>query len=84
MKEVQELSIQAYKALYCEGGARIDLFLKDNAIPLINEINTIPGFTYTSAFPKLWEQSGLSFGQVIDRLIDYAMERFQRDQELKL
>ncbi len=83
IREVQEISIKAYKALYCEGGARVDLFLKDNLVPVVNEINTIPGFTRTSAFPKLWEQSGIPFAEVVDRLIEYAMERFKKDQDLQ-
>lgn len=83
IEKIQDISIKAYKALYCEGGARIDLFLKNHEIPLINEINTIPGFTQTSAFPKLWEQSGVPFRQVVDQLIGYAMERFKKDQELQ-
>lgn len=83
IREIQEISVKAYKTLYCEGGARIDLFIKDNRVPVVNEINTIPGFTRTSAFPKLWEQSGMPFTEVVDRLIGYAMDRFKQDQEVQ-
>jgi D-alanine-D-alanine ligase len=63
--------------------ARVDFFLKDDNELLVSEINTIPGFTQISMYPKLWEASGLSYAELIDRLIQLAIERFQRDQRLK-
>lgn len=82
-EQIQDYAIQAFKALCCEGMARVDLFLKDDNEILVNEINTIPGFTQISMYPKLWEVSGLSYTELIDRLIQLAIERFERDQRLK-
>ncbi|MBI3486373.1 D-alanine--D-alanine ligase [Candidatus Daviesbacteria bacterium] len=83
LKRVQNLAIKTFQALCCEGMARVDCFLKENGQVLINEINTIPGFTKISMYPKLWEASGISYSELIDRLIQLALERHQRDQKLK-
>lgn len=80
---VQDLAIRAFKSLECEGMARVDFFVKDDADIIINEVNTIPGFTRISMYPKLWEASGLSYPDLIDRLIQLAIERAQRDGQLK-
>ncbi len=80
---IQELCIKSYHTLYCEGLARIDLFVKENGEIIINEINTIPGFTKTSACPKLWQASGLPFPQFLDKLIELALERKQKERQLK-
>jgi len=77
-REVQSLAIAAFKALRCEGMARIDFFLKKNGALLVNELNTIPGFTPISLYPKLWEISGLPYSTLIDELIQLAIERFNR------
>lgn len=73
---LQELAIKAYKALDCAGMARVDFFLRrgDNEV-LVNEINTIPGFTRFSMYPKLWEASGIPYPRLLDRLIELALER---------
>ena len=63
--------------------ARVDLFLKENDEIYVNEINTIPGFTKISMYPKLWEISGIRYSELIDRLIQLALERFDREQRLK-
>lgn len=84
IKEVQELSILAFKALRCEGMARIDFFLSDKEEIFINELNTIPGFTEISLYPKLWEISGISYSKLVDRLIELAVERFRRRQGLEI
>jgi D-alanine-D-alanine ligase len=81
-KKVQDCAIKTFKALCCEGMARVDLFVKDNGDIVANEINTIPGFTRISMYPKLWAASGISYSQLIDRLIELAIERFKREQEL--
>lgn len=82
-KRAQELSIKTFKVLSCEGFGRVDMFLrKDNQI-VVNEINTIPGFTKISMYPRLWEASGISYPELIDRLIELAIERFQREKKLK-
>ncbi len=81
--KIQELSVKACHTLCCEGTARVDMFLKKNGEVLINEINTLPGFTKTSAYPLLWEGSGISLSDVIDRLIQLALERHKREAALK-
>lgn len=80
---LQNMAVNAYRVLCCEGMARVDFFLRADGEILVNEINTIPGFTRISMYPKLWEASGLSYPRLIDRLIDLAMERFKRDSGLK-
>jgi D-alanine-D-alanine ligase len=80
---VQETAIKAFKVLCCEGMARVDLFLKEKGEVLVSEINTIPGFTKISMYPKLWELSGISYGELIDRLIQLALERHDKEQRLK-
>jgi D-alanine-D-alanine ligase len=84
IKEVQEIAIKTYRSLCCEGLARVDFFLKENGEVLVNEINTLPGFTRISMYPKLWEASGIPYSQLIDRLIQLALERFRREQALKI
>lgn len=81
--KIQNLAIKTFKALSCEGLGRVDMFLKDNGEILINEINTIPGFTSVSMYPKLWEASGISYTKLIDTLIKLAIERFNKEQKLK-
>lgn len=82
-KKIQELAIKAFKTLECNGFARVDCFLtKDNQI-LINEINTLPGFTKISMYPKLWEASGLSYSQLLDKLIELAIEKKKEKSALK-
>ena len=82
-KRVQSLAIKTFKILACEGLGRVDCFLKKNGEVTVNEINTIPGFTSISMYPKLWEASGISYADLIDRLIQLALERFRKEQELK-
>lgn len=82
-KKVQEMAIKTFQALNCEGMSRVDFFLKKNGEVLVNEINTIPGFTDISMYPKLWEASGILPSKLLDRLIDLAIERFEREQKLK-
>lgn len=75
-EEFQHLAIGAFKAIDCAGFARVDFFLERKTEKIyVNEINTIPGFTATSVYPKLWEASGLSYSRLIDRLIELALER---------
>lgn len=82
-RQVQELAIKTFQALSCEGLGRVDFFLKDDGEVIVNEINTIPGFTKISMYPKLWEASGISYTELIDRLIQLAIERFDKEQKLK-
>lgn len=78
MAEIRELAIRAYKAIDCQGFARVDFFLeKEGGRLLINEINTIPGFTRISMYPKMWEATGLPYRKLVDRLIQLALERHE-------
>ena len=73
--KVREIAIKAYKATDCKGFARVDFFVNTDTEEIyINEINTIPGFTEISMFPKLWEATGISYEQLLDRLIDLALK----------
>lgn len=72
---LREIAIQAYKALGCAGMTRMDFFVKADGSIILNEPNTIPGFTSISMYPKLWIAAGLPYDQLIDRLIRLAMER---------
>ena len=83
IREIQACAIKAFQVLCCEGMARVDFFLKEGHEIIVNEINTIPGFTKISMYPKLWEESGISGPELIDRLINIALERQKRDQNLK-
>ncbi len=83
IKNIQDLAIKTFKALSCEGLSRIDFFLKKNGDIVVNEINTMPGFTKISMYPKLWEASGISYTELIDKLIQLAVERFNKEQNLK-
>ncbi len=77
-RRIQELGIMVFKVLNCDGMARVDFFLKENSDIYVNELNTIPGFTQISMYPKLWEASGISNTELIDRLIELALERYGR------
>lgn len=83
VKKVKELAVKTFKTLTCEGLGRVDFFLKKNGDVLVNEINTIPGFTSISMYPKLWKASGISYTELIDRLIKLALEKFEKEQKLK-
>ena len=81
--QVRKMAVEVFKAICCEGLARVDFFLKDDGAVIVNEINTMPGFTRISMYPKLWEASGISYTELIDRLITLAMERFDREKRLR-
>jgi D-alanine-D-alanine ligase len=84
VKEVQRLGIAAFKVLECAGMARVDLFLdKASGKFYVNEINTLPGFTTISMYPKLWEASGIPYSELIDRLISLALERHAEKNKLR-
>ena len=76
--EIRSLSAEAFRALGCEGLARIDFFLQEDGGVLINEVNTLPGFTKISMYPKVLEASGISYPDLVDRLIGHALARFRR------
>jgi D-alanine-D-alanine ligase len=75
----QELALAAFRAIDSAGMARVDFFLEGERI-LVNEINTIPGFTSTSAYPRLWAASGVPYPELLSRLIDLALERHRNKQ----
>jgi D-alanine-D-alanine ligase len=81
-RRVQELSVKVFQALDCEGLSRVDFFLKDSGELVVNEINTMPGFTKISMFPKMWEASGISYTELITRLIELAIQRYEKEQKL--
>ena len=81
--KVQEIAVAAFKALCCEGMGRVDMFVTKDEKVLVNEINTIPGFTNISMYPKLWEASGIPYTKLVDKLIVLAIERHAREKKLK-
>jgi D-alanine-D-alanine ligase len=83
VQRVQDVSVQAFVATECEGMARVDCFVRDDGEVLVNELNTIPGFTATSVYAKLFEASGVPYGELLDRLIQLALERHERRARLE-
>jgi D-alanine-D-alanine ligase len=81
-RRVQDLSVDAFVASDCEGGARVDCFVREDGEVLVNELNTIPGFTTTSVYAKLFEASGIPYGELLDRLVRLALERHERRSRL--
>ena len=83
-RELQQLAVECYRAVECEGMARVDFLLETATNRLfINEINTLPGFTSISMYPKMWEHSGLPMPKLVDRLIELALERHAAKQHLR-
>jgi D-alanine-D-alanine ligase len=80
---VQQLAVQAFVATECEGIARVDCFVRDDGEVLVNELNTMPGFTATSVYAKLFEASGIPYGELLERAIDLALERRERRSSLR-
>jgi D-alanine-D-alanine ligase len=80
---VRETAVRAFMALECEGMARVDFFLSDAGEVIVNELNTIPGFTSISMYPKLWEATGVPYAELIDRLISLAIERQAEESGLE-
>ncbi len=79
MERIQRMAIIAFRAIECAGMARVDFFIRGGEL-WVNEINTIPGFTNISMYPKLWEASGLNYGDLVERLLDLAAERHQAER----
>jgi len=83
-EEAKQIAGKIFEVLGCEGMARVDLFLDKNSDEFVfNEVNTLPGFTQISMYPKLWEASGISYQQLLTYLIELAIARYQRKQGLK-
>jgi D-alanine-D-alanine ligase len=80
---VQELAVASFVASECEGMARVDFFVRESGEVLVNELNTIPGFTATSVYAKLFEASGIPYPELLDRLVDLALDRRDRRARLR-
>jgi D-alanine-D-alanine ligase len=80
---VQAVAVDAFIATDCEGMARIDFFVREDGEVVLNEINTIPGFTETSVYARLFEASGIPYSELLQRLIDLALERHERRSKLR-
>jgi D-alanine-D-alanine ligase len=80
---VQELAVASFVAADCEGMARVDFFVRPGGEVVVNELNTIPGFTATSVYSKLFEASGIPYPELLDRLVQLALERHERRNRLK-
>ncbi|NLJ66663.1 MAG: D-alanine--D-alanine ligase, partial [Clostridiales bacterium] len=77
-EEIRDLAIKAYKTLGCSGLARVDFFLnRQTGKVYLNEVNTMPGFTQISMYPKLWEAAGIPYRELIDSLVRLALDRFK-------
>lgn len=83
VSNIQKLAIKSFKVLECSGMARVDMFMRPNGQLVINEINTLPGFTNISMYPKLWGASGLPYAKLLDKLIELAIEKKQQKDKLK-
>jgi D-alanine-D-alanine ligase len=82
--EIRAMAAAVFQALECEGMARVDFFLeRETERVFVNEINTIPGFTSISQYPRLWDASGLPFPRLLDRLVELAVERHARKSRLR-
>ncbi|VVN99852.1 D-alanine--D-alanine ligase [Pseudomonas fluorescens] len=82
-ERIRALAIEAFQVLGCSGLARVDVFLTDAGEVLINEINSLPGFTRISMYPKLWQAAGMSYSELVSQLIELALERHASHQGLK-
>ncbi len=83
-KQLREMAIQAFRALECEGLARVDFLIdRETGKPYINELNSLPGFTAGSMYPKLWEASGLAYPKLLERLIELALDRAAKRARLE-
>ena len=83
IERVQELAVRSFVAGECEGMARVDFFVREDGEVLLNELNTIPGFTATSVYAKLFEASGMPYPELVDRLVQLALERHERRSRLR-
>ncbi|MFR0689642.1 D-alanine--D-alanine ligase [Enterobacterales bacterium AE_CKDN230030158-1A_HGKHYDSX7] len=82
-ERIRQLAVEAFLALECSGLARVDVFLTDSGEVLINELNSLPGFTRISMYPKLWQAAGMTYSELVSRLIDLAIERHARRRNLQ-
>ena len=80
-QRIRKIAGEAYKILGCRGLTRVDFFLTDDGTIYINELNTLPGFTNISMYPKLWREEGISYSQLIERLIALALKTTDQPEE---
>jgi D-alanine-D-alanine ligase len=83
IERIRALATDVYRLVGCSGFARVDFFVEDGDNVLVNELNTIPGFTPTSGFPKMFEASGVPYPELLDRLLSLGMERFERERRYR-
>jgi D-alanine-D-alanine ligase len=83
IERVQRLAVESFVASECDGMARVDFFVRQDGEVLVNELNTIPGFTSTSVYAKLFEASGIPYAELLDRLVELALERHERRSRLQ-
>ncbi len=84
LEEIRRQAIVAFKAMGCEGLSRIDFFVTKDKEILLNEINTIPGFTEISMYPKMWAKTGIPYAELLDLLITFGLDRYQKEKSLKI
>jgi D-alanine-D-alanine ligase len=82
LEDVRRLAVEVFKIVGCAGMARVDFFVTEDGV-LVNELNTIPGFTATSVFAKLWQESGIPYPELLDRLLDLAVERHTAERRYR-
>jgi D-alanine-D-alanine ligase len=82
VEEVRRLAVEVFKLVGCAGMARVDFFVTDDGV-LVNELNTIPGFTATSVYAKLWAESGIPYPELLDRLLSLALERYEDERRYR-
>lgn len=82
-ERIRQLAVDAFLALECSGLARVDVFLTDSGEVLVNELNSLPGFTRISMYPKLWQAAGMTYSELVSRLIDLAIERHAARRNLQ-
>lgn len=80
---MKEMAVRTFKALDCEGLSRVDFFLREDGELMINEVNTLPGFTKISMYPQLWDKEGIGYSELIDRLLELAIDRHAARKALK-
>jgi D-alanine-D-alanine ligase len=83
LRRVQDVAVDAFRATDCEGMARVDCFVVGDGDVVVNELNTIPGFTATSVYAKLFDASGIPYDELLRRLIELALERHERRGRLR-
>jgi D-alanine-D-alanine ligase len=83
INRLQRLAVESFVVAECDGMARVDFFVREDGEVLVNELNTIPGFTATSVYAKLFEASGIPYSELLDRLVELALERHERRSRLQ-